>query len=93
MGIQVSNPNQYAIGLNPNYRINRFGSRINFGNLNSGDSFQNNSPSLLFNENFIKQMISQNPEIKKILSDYKLPEIINMRELMALKDGHCTDTQ
>lgn len=58
-----------------------------------GDSFQNNSPLALFNENLIKNSISNNKEIQKILSKNNIPIHLNLKELNELKTGHCKNTQ
>ena len=91
MGI-LFNINQYAIGLNPLSKLNN-PKKVTFsGNLN-GDSFQITSPERLFNEAAIRDMIAQSPELKKILSENKIPIRLNMQELQELKNGHCRQTQ
>lgn len=65
---------------------------IPFGNNVGKDSFQNNSVERFYDEKYIKTMISQNNELKKIMSQNKLPVRLNMRELMELKQGHCRDS-
>ncbi len=90
IGISQSNP--YNVGLNPKVQLNNYGRQSFFGVQGYGDSFQNNSPYLLFDENMIRKMISENPEIKKILSEYKIPVVVNMKELEELKTQHCKDT-
>ena len=92
MGIGVSRSNPYSVGLNPNIQLNNYGRQAFFGVQGYGDSFQNNSPYLLFDEKIIKKMISENPEIKKILAENKIPIVINMKELIELKNKHCQDT-
>lgn len=57
------------------------------------DTFQNNSPSRLFNEVAIRKMIASNSEVTKILDEYKLPIYLNIKELQDLKNGHCPITQ
>lgn len=94
MGLEVFNPSRFALGLNPNIKLNGLGSgrKVYFGQ-NPQDSFQVNSPLKLFNESEINKMISNNPELKKILSDNKIPLRLNMAELQDLKTNHCQDTQ
>ena len=65
---------------------------IPFGNSINRDSFQNNSVEQLYNEKSIKTMISQNPDLKNILSKNKIPVKLNMEELFELKQGHCRDS-
>ena len=91
--MEVFNPGQYNIGLVSNIQLGKLRNRVSFRSNAAGDSFENNSPAKLFNELEIKKMISQNPELKKILSENKLPVRLNMDELMELKSNHCKDTQ
>ena len=69
--MEVFNPSRYSIGLNSNIQLNNFGKNVYFGQNPIQDSFQSNSPLQLFNENEIKKLISQNPDVKKILSENK----------------------
>ena len=91
--MEVFNPSRYSIGLNSNIQLNNFGKNVYFGQNPIQDSFQSNSPLQLFNENEIKKLISQNPDVKKILSENKLPVRLNMAELQELSEKHCRDTQ
>lgn len=91
--MEVFNPSQYGIGLVSNIQLNRLGNRVSFKSNAAGDSFENNSPAKFFNELEVKKMISQNPELKKILTENKIPLRLNMTELMDLKTNHCKDTQ
>ncbi len=93
MGLEIFNPSQYNIGLNPNIQFNRFGNKIYFGQTQAPDTFQNNSPTRFFNELEIRKMISQNPEIRQILVPNKMPVRLNMEELKDLMEHHCKDTQ
>ena len=93
MGIDFLRQNQYNIGLTPAIQQNNYGKKIYFGNQNYGDSFQNSSPYVLFDENQIKRMIAQNYEIKKIMSANNFPLRLNIEELNQLKEGHCKNTQ
>lgn len=86
-------PIQYHVGLNSNVQFNRFGNKIYFGQSQIKDSFQSTSPSKLCNEFEIKKMISQNPEVRKILVANKMPIRLNMVELQELMNNHCKDTQ
>ena len=92
MGI-LFNLNQYAIGLNPISKLNNPKNKVAFTANQNGDSFQITSPERLFNEAVIRDMIAQNPELKKILSENKIPIQLNMNELQELKNGHCRRTQ
>ncbi len=91
--MEIFNPSQYAIGLNSNIKLNRFDNRIYFGQTLTQDKFHSNSPARLFNEVEIKKMISQNPDVKKILNKNQIPIRLNMVELEELKNNHCLDTQ
>nr|QGT49842.1 hypothetical protein Melaina855_2290 [uncultured Candidatus Melainabacteria bacterium] len=91
--MEVFNPSLYSIGLNSNIQLNRFGKNVYFGQNPIQDSFQSTSPVKLFNENEIKKMISQNTDIKKLLSENKIPIRLNMTELKDLAQHHCKDTQ
>lgn len=90
--MEIFNPNQYRVGLNSSIQFNKFGNKIYFGQ-SSPDTFQNNSPTKFCNEFEIKKMISQNPEIRKILAPNKMPVRLNMSELKDLMENHCKDTQ
>lgn len=90
--MEVFNPGQYRVGLNSNIQFNRFGNKIYFKQ-NTPDTFQNNSPTRFCNEFEIKKMISQNPEIRKILASNKIPVQLNIDELKNLMENHCQDTQ
>lgn len=94
MGLEVFNPSRFALGLNPNIKLNGLGNgrKVYFGQIPQ-DSFQINSPLKLFNENEINKMISNNPELKKLLAENKIPLRLNMVELQNLKINHCQDTQ
>ena len=59
----------------------------------NGDSFQITSAERFFNEDVINTMIANSSDLKKILSDNKLPVKLNIRELQELKNGHCKETQ
>lgn len=89
--MKVFTQNQYAVGLNPNIQLNR-ARNVYFGNLEK-DSFQNNSVERFFNEAEIKSLIAKTPELKKLLSENKIPVRLNMKELKELQTGHCKDTQ
>ena len=92
MGIDISRSNSYSVGLKPNVQLNNYGKTVYFGIKGHGDSFQISSPYAYFDENIIKNMISGNPEIKKILSENKIPVNLNLKELEDLKNNHCKDT-
>lgn len=91
--MEIFNPSQYGIGLVSNIQANKLGNRVSFRSNAAGDSFESTSPARFFNEQEIKKMISQNPEVKKILSANKIPAKLNMQELLELKDNHCKATQ
>ncbi|MBQ8459028.1 HD domain-containing protein [bacterium] len=88
--MEIFNP---VVRPGSNIQVNNYATRVNFGQYGQNDSFTINSPIALFNENEIKKMISQNPEIKKILNENKIPLRLNMSELQDLKSNHCADTQ
>lgn len=79
----------------PNIQFNnRKNGKVTFGyNLLKEDAFQNHSVTKFFDETEIKNMISSNSELKKILSEHNIPLRLNMKELQELKNGHCQDTQ
>lgn len=79
----------------PNIQLNnRKNGKVTFGyNLLKEDAFQNHSVTKFFDETEIKNMISSNSEVKKILSEHNIPLRLNMKELQELKNGHCQDTQ
>lgn len=91
--MEIFNPSQYGIGLVSNIQLSKLGNRVSFKSNAAGDSFETTSPNRFFNEVEIRKMISQNPELKKILSENKIPARLNMTELMELKNHHCKDTQ
>lgn len=93
MRLEIFNPSQYVVGLNSNIKLNNFGNRIYFGQNQVRDTFQNNSPQKLCNEFEIRKMISQNPDVRKILVTHKMPVRLNMVELKDLVDNHCKVTQ
>lgn len=93
MGIEIFNPSRFAIGLTSGVQFNNFGNKIHFGQSLEKDSFQSSSPMRLVNETVIKNLIAQNPELKKLLSENKIPIRLNMQELRELIDGHCKTTQ
>lgn len=90
--MDIFNPSQIRVGLNPSVQFNNFGNKIYFGQ-QAPDSFENHSVEKLFDEIKIKQMISANPEIKEILVPNKIPIRLNMTELKDLRENHCKDTQ
>lgn len=92
MGIGVNHSNPYNVGLRPNLQVNNYSKQAFFGVQGYGDTFQNRSPYLLFDEKLIRKMISESPEIKKILSEYNIPVVLNLKELDELKNKHCKDT-
>lgn len=93
MGIELNNSNLYPIGLNPNLQLNTYGKRFCFGMNGVGDSFQNNSPTALYNEYEIKKMVCETPEVLEILKNNKIPLNLNMHEILELRNGHCQSTQ
>lgn len=88
MGIKV---NPFAVGLNPQVQFNN--SRVYFGNISGGDSFQNTSVERYYTENAIKSMLVPNIELQKLLVQHKLPIHLNMEELRDLQLNHCTETR
>ena len=90
MGISF-NPNPFNIGLISLQLNNK--SRVNFGNTQSNDNFQNNSVDKLFNKDEIKYLIRKNTNVWKILIQNKIPLKLNIKELQDLRDNHCTNTR
>lgn len=91
--MDVFSTNRYAIGLNPNINLKQIDRNINFGTIpTSQDRFESNSVTRLFNEQMIRNLINQNPEVKKFLNEHDIPVNLNMAELIELKENHCKDT-
>lgn len=57
------------------------------------DSFQLTSAYRCFNESAINASIEQNPRLKSILAELKIPAKINVNELNKLKSEHAKQTQ
>lgn len=93
MGLEIFSSAQYAVGAKPNIQFKGLGNRIYFGQTNVKDSFENNSLKKFCNESEINKMISQNPELKNLLIQNKIPHHLNMKELNDLFDSHCKATQ
>lgn len=91
--MEIFNPIQYAVGLNSNIKLNNLGKNIYFGQGLEKDTFQSTSPTRFCNELEIKKLISNNPELKKILKENKIPVRLNMAELKDLMENHCKVTQ
>lgn len=91
--MEIFSPNRISVGLNSNIQFNNFGSKIYFGQTLEKDKFQSTSPLKLCNEQEIKKLIAQNPDIKNTLAKNKIPVKLNMQELKDLMDGHCKTTQ
>jgi putative nucleotidyltransferase with HDIG domain len=92
VGLDFLNSKRLIAGLNSQIKINNSDNRIYFGQAYPQDRFQNNSLAYLFDENKIKNLVKQNPEIKKILAQNKIPQTLNLEELKDLKEHHCKDT-
>ena len=94
MNFNVLNSGLQSLRPVSNIQLNRKNNgKVNFGQNPIKDSFQNSSVTKFFNESEIKNMISANPQIKKILKENDIPVRLNMKELQELRDGHCKDTQ
>lgn len=91
--MEIFSPSRLSVGLNSNIQFNNFGNKIFFGQALEKDKFQSTSPLKLCNEQEIKKLIAQNPDIKNILAENKIPVKLNMQELKDLMDGHCKTTQ
>ena len=65
--MEIFSPGLLRVGSGERVQFNRFGNLIHFGNTQTQDTFQSTSVNRFFNENEIKKMISQNPEIRKIM--------------------------
>ena len=79
---------QSPIGANRQQLYN-----VNFGSQLRSDTFVNNSVSRFISEDYIRYAIASNPRIRQICSSFNPTLNINMVELKAIMDGHCTDTQ
>ena len=91
MGINF-NTNLFQIGFKPKVQLNNQ-RNIYFGNVQTKDTFENNSVERFFNEAYIKKAIEQNPEILNILKSNSIPLNININALNDLKTNHCKITQ
>ncbi len=90
------NPYRYSLGATqaPQRADNNSSPEIfRFGDNKNCDTFENNSPTKYFKEEYIKNMLIENPEIKQILRQNHIPVRLNMKELTELKNGHAKDTQ
>lgn len=92
-GMEVSRVNQCRIGFDSKIQLNNFNKKIYFGQENVQDSFQSTSPLKLCDEALIRKQISQNSEIRRILSENHIPNNLNMTELNELMKKHAADTQ
>lgn len=90
---QIATGNIFGISNINSIKTNRQSYGVNFGQTLTQDTFQNNSPTRLFNELAIKKMIADNPEITQLLRQNKLSTNLNIKELQDLKNGHCQETQ
>lgn len=91
MGIDVLNSGLLTAGLNQSIKLNNYGGKISFKSAQGTDTFQNTSVQKLFSETEIRKMIAQNPNIRKILTENKIPLNLNMAELADLRNNHCQD--
>ena len=91
--MEIFNPSRYGVGLVSNIQLNKLENRVSFKSNAAGDSFESTSPERFFNELEIKKMISNNPELTKILTNNKISVRLNMTELLELKEKHCQETQ
>lgn len=91
--MEIFNVSKFAVGLNPHIQLNNASKRVSFGQGLANDTFESTSVLKLFDEAAIRKMISQNPEINKILTANKIPIRLNMTELQELAQNHCKDTQ
>ncbi len=93
MGMEIFSTGLFRVSSGTGVKLNNSKSILHFGNISTQDSFQSSNVEKLFNEAVIKKLISQNPELKKILSENKIPLRLNMKELADLQQKHCKDTQ
>lgn len=91
--MEIFSVSKFAVGLNPHIQLNNASKRVSFGQGLTKDTFESTSVLKLFDEAAIRKMISQNPEISKILTANKIPVQLNMSELQELAQNHCKDTQ
>ena len=93
MGIEIT-PVRLFLGATAPVQLNH---RINLpsfkGNIEKQDSFQNLSVDKFYDEKFIRNMISQNEELKNILKQNNISVNLNMTELADLRQNHCKNTQ
>jgi len=83
-----------AYGVRPQRRVDNTKQNIfNYNNVQTSDTFVSNSPAKLLTENAIRELVSKNPEIKKILNENHIPLVLNMKELEELSQGHAKETQ
>ncbi len=88
MGINFSNPLGVG-GISVNMPVSRFG----FTGTSNTDRFESTSVSRFANENYIKNAIELNPNIKTILKEMNAPVKLNLKELEELNQTHAKDTQ
>ena len=91
--MEIFSTGLFRVSSGTGVKLNNSKSILHFGNISTQDSFQSSNVEKLFNEAVIKKLISQNPELKKILSENKIPLRLNMKELADLQQKHCKDTQ
>lgn len=94
MGMEIFNSGRLWVFPNVSLKLNNSKGRIYFGQIQPQDVFESSSNfDKLCNEKEIKNMIAQNPEVLKILSEYKIQPKINIKDLRQLMDNHCKITQ
>ncbi len=94
MGIEIFNLGRLGVFPNVSLKLNNSKGRIYFGQAMPQDVFESSSNfDKLCNEKEINNMIAQNPEVLKILSEYKIQPKLNINELRELMNNHCKDTR
>ncbi len=90
MGIEVKKP----LGTGTvSSNINIFTSRVGFGNDLTKDSFERTSVDQYITENYIKNALLSNQQIKVILKEMNAPAKLNLKELEELSENHLKKTQ
>lgn len=76
----------------PSIKLNNF-NRVFTGSVDSHDSFRYTSIERFFNENFIRNELASNYELRQLLDKNRIPIRLNMEALKNLKDNHLSSTQ
>ncbi len=80
-------------GISSNIRINQTPRTVSFRGDLQTDRIEINSVGKYTSENFIRNQVETNPNIKNILKEMNAPTVLNMEELRVLQAGHATETK